>query len=65
MVVVGAGPAGSAFALLLARAGVAVELVESQPRHSALIRGDGLMPSGLEALNRCLLYTSPSPRDRG
>jgi len=52
VVVVGAGPAGSAFALLLARAGVAVELVESQPRHSVLIRGDGLMPSGLEALNR-------------
>lgn len=52
MVVVGAGPAGSALALLLARAGVAVELVESRPRHSALIRGDGLMPSGLEALNR-------------
>jgi len=52
VVVVGAGPAGSALALLLARAGVAVELVESQPRHSALIRGDGLMPSGLEALDR-------------
>jgi 2-polyprenyl-6-methoxyphenol hydroxylase-like FAD-dependent oxidoreductase len=52
VVVVGAGPAGSALALQLARAGVAVELVESQPRHSALIRGDGLMPSGLEALNR-------------
>jgi 2-polyprenyl-6-methoxyphenol hydroxylase-like FAD-dependent oxidoreductase len=52
VVVVGAGPAGSSLALLLARAGVAVELVESQPRHSALIRGDGLMPSALEALNR-------------
>jgi len=52
VVVVGAGPAGSALALLLARAGVAVELVESQPRHSAMIRGDGLMPSGLEALSR-------------
>jgi len=52
VVVVGAGPAGSALALLLARAGVAVELVESQPRHSSLIRGDGLMPSGLEALER-------------
>ncbi|MCX5956635.1 MAG: FAD-dependent monooxygenase [Cyanobacteria bacterium] len=52
MVVVGAGPAGTALALLLARAGVAVELVESQRRHSALIRGDGLMPSGLAALNR-------------
>lgn len=69
MVVVGAGPAGSAFALLLARAGVAVELVESQPRHSALIRGDGLMPSGLEALNRMglasLLATLPRRELRG
>jgi len=52
VVVVGAGPAGSALALLLARAGVTVELVESQRRHSALVRGDGLMPSGLEALER-------------
>lgn len=63
VVVVGAGPAGSALALLLARAGVAVELVESQPRHSSLIRGDGLMPSGLEALERMnlgpLLATLP------
>ena len=69
MVVVGAGPAGSAFALLLARAGVAVELVESQQRHSALIRGDGLMPSGLEALNRMglasLLATLPRRELRG
>jgi len=69
VVVVGAGPAGSAFALLLARAGVAVELVESQPRHSALIRGDGLMPSGLEALNRMglasLLATLPRRELRG
>ena len=52
VVVVGAGPAGSALALLLARAGVAVELVESQRHHGALVRGDGLMPSGLEALDR-------------
>jgi 2-polyprenyl-6-methoxyphenol hydroxylase-like FAD-dependent oxidoreductase len=69
VVVVGAGPAGSSFALLLARAGVAVELVESQPRHSALIRGDGLMPSGLEALNRMglasLLATLPRRELRG
>jgi 2-polyprenyl-6-methoxyphenol hydroxylase-like FAD-dependent oxidoreductase len=69
VVVVGAGPAGSAFALLLARAGVAVELVESQQRHCALIRGDGLMPSGLEALNRMglasLLATLPRRELRG
>jgi len=69
VVVVGAGPAGSALALLLARAGVAVELVESQQRHSALIRGDGLMPSGLEALNRMglapLLASLPRRELRG
>ena len=69
MVVVGAGPAGSALALMLARAGVGVELVESQPRHSALIRGDGLMPSGLEALERMdlgsLLASLPRRELRG
>ena len=69
VVVVGAGPAGSALALLLARAGVAVELVESQQRHSALVRGDGLMPSGLEALSRMglapLLASLPRRELRG
>ena len=69
MVVVGAGPAGSALALILARAGVSVELVESQPRHSVLIRGDGLMPSGLEALERMdlafLLASLPQRELRG
>jgi 2-polyprenyl-6-methoxyphenol hydroxylase-like FAD-dependent oxidoreductase len=69
VVVVGAGPAGSALALMLARAGVGVELVESQPRHSALIRGDGLMPSGLEALERMdlgsLLASLPRRELRG
>jgi len=69
VVVVGAGPAGSAFAWLLARSGVAVELVESQPRHSALVRGDGLMPSGLEALERMglasLLASLPRRELRG
>jgi len=69
VVVVGAGPAGSALALMLARAGVGVELVESQPRHSTLIRGDGLMPSGLEALERMdlapLLASLPQRELRG
>jgi 2-polyprenyl-6-methoxyphenol hydroxylase-like FAD-dependent oxidoreductase len=69
VVVVGAGPAGTALALLLARAGIAVELVESQRRHSALIRGDGLMPSGLAALNRMglgsLLASLPRQELRG
>jgi 2-polyprenyl-6-methoxyphenol hydroxylase-like FAD-dependent oxidoreductase len=69
VVVVGAGPAGSALALMLARAGVGVELVESQPHHSTLIRGDGLMPSGLEALERMdlapLLASLPQRELRG
>lgn len=52
MVVVGAGPAGLALALLLARGGVAVTLVEARAQSSRLLRGDGLMPSGLEALDR-------------
>ncbi len=55
MVVVGAGPAGSALALQLARAGVAVTLLEARNGHQQLSRGDGLMPSGLEALDRLRL----------
>jgi len=54
-VVVGAGPVGTALALQLARADVAVELIEARPDHQTLLRGDGLMPSGLEALDRLAL----------
>ena len=53
--VVGAGPAGTVLALQLARAGVAVELIEASQHHQKLLRGDGLMPSGLEALDRLAL----------
>ena len=52
VVVVGAGPCGSALALRLARAGVVVELIEALAPHQLLPRGEGLMPSGLEALRR-------------
>jgi 2-polyprenyl-6-methoxyphenol hydroxylase-like FAD-dependent oxidoreductase len=52
VVVVGAGPCGSALALQLLRGGVAVELVEGRCPHQHLPRGEGLMPSGLEALDR-------------
>ncbi len=48
--VVGAGPAGSSLALLLARAGVAVTLVEASSTQARQFRGEALMPSGLEAL---------------
>ena len=50
VVVVGAGPAGACLALLLARAGVAVTLVEASTSLQRQFRGEALMPSGLEAL---------------
>ncbi|MFZ9752226.1 MAG: FAD-dependent monooxygenase [Cyanobium sp.] len=56
--VVGAGPCGSALALQLLRGGVAVELVEGRCPHQHLPRGEGLMPSGLEALDRLGLANS-------
>ena len=50
VVVVGAGPAGVSLALLLARGGVAVTLVEAGTSLERQFRGEALMPSGLEAL---------------
>jgi 2-polyprenyl-6-methoxyphenol hydroxylase-like FAD-dependent oxidoreductase len=49
-VIVGAGPAGAALALRLARAGEAVTLVEACSRLDRQFRGEALMPHGLEAL---------------
>jgi 2-polyprenyl-6-methoxyphenol hydroxylase-like FAD-dependent oxidoreductase len=64
VVIVGAGPAGAATALLLARAGVTVTLVEREPSFDRLFRGEGLMPSGVDALLQIgppgLLDTVPS-----
>ena len=48
--ITGAGPAGVATALLLAQQGLKVTLVEQEPKFDRLFRGEGLMPSGLEAL---------------
>lgn len=50
VVVVGAGPAGASLALLLARGGTAVTLVEASTNLERQFRGEALMPSGLEAL---------------
>lgn len=50
VLVVGAGPAGAATALLLARSGVDVTLVERERSFERVFRGEGLMPLGIDAL---------------
>ena len=46
VVIVGAGPAGSALAYLLARRGVEVALLERHSSFERTFRGDRLQPSG-------------------
>jgi 2-polyprenyl-6-methoxyphenol hydroxylase-like FAD-dependent oxidoreductase len=50
VVIVGAGPAGTALALQLSRAGVPTTLVEASRHFERHFRGEALMPSGLEAI---------------
>lgn len=50
--IVGAGPAGAALAYLLARRGVDVALLERQTDFTREFRGEGLMPSGVDALRQ-------------
>jgi 2-polyprenyl-6-methoxyphenol hydroxylase-like FAD-dependent oxidoreductase len=52
VLVVGAGPAGAATALLLARAGLPVTLLDRERDFSRVFRGEGLMPTGLDALDQ-------------
>lgn len=61
VVIVGAGPAGAGLALALSRrAGVSVDLVEADPGGLGRFRGEGLMPSGLEALERLGVWPLPA-----
>lgn len=48
--IAGAGPAGTATALLLAQRGFQVSLLEQQRSFERVFRGEGLMPAGLAAL---------------
>jgi 2-polyprenyl-6-methoxyphenol hydroxylase-like FAD-dependent oxidoreductase len=50
VLVVGAGPAGATTALLLARYGVGVKLLERETSFERVFRGEGLMPLGIDAL---------------
>jgi 2-polyprenyl-6-methoxyphenol hydroxylase-like FAD-dependent oxidoreductase len=50
--IVGAGPAGAATALLLARAGATVTLIERERHFERVFRGEALMPTGLDALHQ-------------
>jgi 2-polyprenyl-6-methoxyphenol hydroxylase-like FAD-dependent oxidoreductase len=52
VVIVGAGPAGATLALLLAQRGISVQLVEASRTLRRSFRGEGLMPSGLDALQQ-------------
>ncbi|AFY49927.1 2-polyprenyl-6-methoxyphenol hydroxylase-like oxidoreductase [Nostoc sp. PCC 7524] len=50
VVIVGAGPTGAALAFLLVKRGIAVTLIEAAKDFHRVFRGEGLMPSGLDAL---------------
>jgi 2-polyprenyl-6-methoxyphenol hydroxylase-like FAD-dependent oxidoreductase len=50
--IVGAGPAGAALALLLARRGVRVVLAERHTDFAREFRGEGLLPGGVDALQQ-------------
>jgi 2-polyprenyl-6-methoxyphenol hydroxylase-like FAD-dependent oxidoreductase len=63
VVIAGAGPTGATLALLLAQRGISVTLVEAARDFQRQFRGEGLMPSGLDALHQMgldsLLKTLP------
>ncbi|MEM8718802.1 MAG: FAD-dependent monooxygenase [Cyanobacteria bacterium P01_G01_bin.39] len=52
VVIVGAGPTGAVMALLLVRRGIKVKLIEASRDFKRQFRGEGLMPSGLDALEQ-------------
>jgi 2-polyprenyl-6-methoxyphenol hydroxylase-like FAD-dependent oxidoreductase len=52
VVIIGAGPTGLTLAMLLAKRGITVKLVEASRSFRRIFRGEGLMPSGLEAITQ-------------
>jgi 2-polyprenyl-6-methoxyphenol hydroxylase-like FAD-dependent oxidoreductase len=57
VVIVGSGPTGAALALLLVKRGIATTLVEAAKDSYRVFRGEGLMPSGLDAIAQMGLST--------
>jgi 2-polyprenyl-6-methoxyphenol hydroxylase-like FAD-dependent oxidoreductase len=57
VVVVGAGPTGVTLALLLVKQGISVTLIEAARDFRRIFRGEGLMPSGLNALQEMELLS--------
>jgi 2-polyprenyl-6-methoxyphenol hydroxylase-like FAD-dependent oxidoreductase len=52
VVIIGAGPTGLTLAMLLAQRGIAVKLIEASGSFRRIFRGEALMPSGLDAIDR-------------
>ncbi len=52
VVIVGAGPAGATLTLVLVKRGIAVKLIEASRNFQRVFRGEGLMPSGVDALEQ-------------
>ncbi len=50
VVIIGAGPTGLTLAMLLAKRGIAVKLIEASRSFRRIFRGEALMPSGLDAI---------------
>ena len=60
MLIVGAGPTGLSLALLLARQGLSVQVLEARQAVGGLPRGEALMPSGMAALAAMDLLPLPA-----
>ncbi len=52
VVIIGAGPTGLTLAMLLVQRGIAVKLIEASRSFRRIFRGEALMPSGLDAIDR-------------
>ena len=52
VVIIGAGPTGAVLSLMLVKRGIRVKLIEATRDFKRQFRGEGLMPSGLDALEQ-------------